>query len=210
MKSIILFGKGFSVSKCNKEIVEKYDDIAIINYPVLNDFFVNLLSGKNKIRYHFANCGTFDRRFTNEINDMLNIENIINTNFSKSNNYIHYLKNKDLFKDSISLREKYIAYFKSNFDLDPNSGILALQFLIDTNEYDNILLVGFDNYKIGEQTYYYPIELINSKLKYIVGDNKAIKNDGKYNQVNGHDPKKTEIYLSSLKKKYPNIKVERL
>jgi hypothetical protein len=210
MKSIILFGKGFSVSKCNKEIVEKYDDIAIINYPVLNDFFVNLLSGKNKIRYHFANCGTFDRRFTNEINDMLDIENIINTNFSKSNNYIHYLKNKDLFKDSISLREKYIAYFKSNFDLDPNSGILALQFLIDTNEYDNILLVGFDNYKIGEQTYYYPIELINSKLKYIVGDNKAIKNDGKYNQVNGHDPKKTEIYLSSLKKKYPNIKVERL
>ena len=210
MKSIILFGKGPSVSKCTKEIVEKYNDIAIVNYPILNDFFLNLISEKNKIKYHFANCGTFDERFTDQVNDILNIENVINTNFYKSNNYIHYLKNKDLIKDSIRLREKYHTYFKNSFDLDPNSGIISLQFLIDTNEYDNILLVGFDNYKIGEQTYYYPIELVNRKLKYIVGDNKAIKNDGKYNQVNGHDPKKTEIYLSSLKKKYPNIKVERL
>ena len=48
--------------------------------------------------------------------------------------------------------------------------------------------------------HYYSIELINRKLKYLVGDNKAIKNDGKYNQVNGHNSEKTEIYLSSLKK----------
>lgn len=88
--------------------------------------------------------------------------------------------------------------------------MLALQFLIDTGEYDNILLVGFDNYKIGEQTYYYPIKSINKNLKYIIGDNKGIKNDGKYNEVNGHNPEKTEIYLSSLKNKYPNIKLERL
>lgn len=208
MKSIILFGKGPSVSKCTKEIVGKYDDIAIINYPVLNDFFLNLILGK-KIKYHFANFNTFDERYTDHVNDMLNIENIINTNRNKSNNYINHLKNKDLlFKESI--RDKYETYFKNNFDLDPNSGIMALQFLIDTNEYDNILLVGFDNYKIGEQTYYFPIENINTKLKNIIGDNKDIKNDGKYNQVSGHNPEKTEIYLSSLKNKYPNIKIERL
>ena len=207
MKSIILFGKGPSVSKCTKEIVEKYHDIGIINYPFINDFFANLISGK-KIKYHFANCGTFDERYTDQINDTLNIENILNTHFNKSINYIHFLKNKNLFKGSI--RETYDTYFKNNFDLDPNSGILALQFLIDTGEYDNILLVGFDNYKIGEQTYYYPIENINTKIKYIIGDNKDIKNDGKYNQVSGHNPEKTEIYLSSLKNKYPNIKLERL
>ena len=207
MKSIILFGKGPSVSKCNKEIVEKYDDIVIVNYPVLNDFFLNLISGK-KIKYHFSNCYTYDERYTDQVNDMLKIENIINTNKHTKNSYVRYLKNKKLFKDSI--REKYETYFKNNFDLDPNSGIMGLQYLIDTGEYDNILLVGFDNYKIGEQTYYYPIENINKKLKIYIGDNKDIKKDGKYNQVNGHNPEKTEIYLSSLRNNYPNIKIERL
>ena len=207
MKSIILFGKGPSVLKCSREIVEKYDDIAIVNYPVINDFFGNLIKDK-KIKYHFANCGTFDERYTDEKNVFLNIENIINTNLYKSNNYIHYLKNKDLIKDC-KLREKYITYFKNNFDLDPNSGIMGLQFLIDTGEYDNILLVGFDNYKIGEQTYYYPIENINNKLKMYIKDN-IITKEGNFNIVSGHDPEKTEIYLSSLKNKYPNIKLERM
>jgi len=206
MKSILLFGKGPSVLKCSREIVEKYDDIAIVNYPVLNDFFLNLILNR-EIKYHFANCGTFDERYTDKVNNKLKIESIINTNFYNKNNYIKFFKNKNLFKNSI--REKYETYFKNNFDLDPNSGILGLQFLIDTGEYDNILLVGFDNYKIGEQTYYYPIENINTKLKYIIGDNKDIKNDGKYNQVSGHNPEKTEIYLSSLKNKYPNISIKR-
>jgi hypothetical protein len=206
MKSIILFGKGPSVSKCSKEIVEKYHDIAITNYPVLNDFFLNLISEK-KIKYHFSNCATYDDRYTDQVNDMLNIENIINTNKRTSNEYVRYLKNKKLFKDSI--REKYETYFKNNFDLEPNSGIMALQFLIDTGEYDNIILVGFDNYKIGEQTYYYPIKNINEKLKYLMGLN-IITKEGNFNIVSGHDPEKTEIYLSSLKNKYPNIKIERL
>ena len=202
MKSIILFGKGPSVSKCTKEIVEKYDDVAIVNYPVLTNFFNKLISNR-EIEYHFANCGNFDKRYKDHINDMLKIKNIINTN--TSNNYVHYVKN-NLIKCSI--REKYGPYFKNNFDLDPNSGILALQFLIDTGEYDNILLVGFDNYKIGEQTYYYPIELINENMKYLIG--RAFTKEGTFNIVSGHDPEKTEIYLSSLKNKYPNIKLERL
>jgi hypothetical protein len=202
MKSIVLFGKGPSVSKCSKEIVEKYDDVAIVNYPVLTNFFYKLISNR-EIEYHFANCADFDKRYKDHINDMLKIKNIINTHVH--NNYVHYLKN-NLIKCSI--REKYETYFKNNFDLDPNSGIMALQFLIDTGEYDNILLVGFDNYKIGEQTYYYPIENINENMKYLIG--KSYTKEGNFNIVSGHNPEKTEIYLSSLKNKYPNIKLDRL
>ena len=66
-----------------------------------------------------------------------------------------------------------------------------------------------DNYKIGEQTYYYPIDNINTKLKYLMGLN-IITKEGNFNIVSGHDPEKTEIYLSSLKNKYLNIKIERL
>ena len=205
MKSIIIFGKGPSVSKCTSDIVDKYHDIAIINYPVLNTFFTSLISDR-KIKYHFANLGTYDERYTDEVNNKLKIESIVNTNTKNSNNYKNYIKNKDLFKDSI--REKYETYFKNNFDLDPNSGIMALQFLIDTGKYDNILLVGFDNYKIGEQTYYYSVDNFNSKIKYLI-DKNIITKDGNFNIVSAHDPKKTEIYLSSLKNKYPNIKIER-
>uniref|UniRef100_A0AB39JFT7 Uncharacterized protein n=1 Tax=Florenciella sp. virus SA2 TaxID=3240092 RepID=A0AB39JFT7_9VIRU len=86
---------------------------------------------------------------------------------------------------------------------------MALQFLIDTGKYDNILLVGFDNFKIGEQTYYFPIENINTNLKYLIGKN-IITKEGNFNIISGHNPEKTEIYLSSLKNKYPNIKIKRL
>ena len=40
-KSIILFGKGPSVLKCTKQIVNQHDEIAICNYPVLTNFFYN-------------------------------------------------------------------------------------------------------------------------------------------------------------------------
>lgn len=206
MKSIILFGKGPSVLKCSKEIVEKYDDIAIVNYPVLNDFFMSFVSNR-KIKYHFANCGTFDERYSDQTNNTLKIESLINTNLTKSTQYINYLKNKDIFKGSI--REKYEPHFKNNFDLDPNSGILALQFLIDTEEYDSILLVGFDNFKKGDQTYYYSTNDFNPKIKYLIQQN-VITKEGKFNIVSGHNTDKTEMYLKSLNTTYPNIKIERL
>jgi hypothetical protein len=206
MKSIIIFGKGPSVSNCTREMVNQCDDIAICNYPVLNDFFTSLITDK-KIKYHFANCGTFDKRYTYDVNEKLNIEQIINTNYFKSNKYINFLKKKELFTHSI--REKYEIYFKNNFDLDPNSGIMGLQFLIDTGEYDKILLVGFDNYKIGEQVYYYPINDINKSLNYLIGKN-IITKEGNFNIISSHNPEKTENYLNSLHDKYQNIKIKRL
>ena len=85
MKSIVIFGKGPSVLRCNKEIVDQYDDIAIINYPVINDFFYGLIKDR-EIKYHFANCGTFDERYNDNINNLLQIQGIYNTN--KTNAYI--------------------------------------------------------------------------------------------------------------------------
>ena len=51
-KSIIIFAKGPSVLKCTRELVESHEDIAICNYPVLNDFFYNLIKDR-KINFHF-------------------------------------------------------------------------------------------------------------------------------------------------------------
>ena len=94
-KSIIIFAKGPSVLKCTRELVESHEDIAICNYPVLNDFFLNLIK-ERKIDYHFANCGTFDIRYTNDINEKLKIQKIYNTN-KGINHYKNFLKNNDIF-----------------------------------------------------------------------------------------------------------------
>jgi hypothetical protein len=80
-KSIIIFGKGPSVLKCTRDIVDSYEDIAIVNYPVLNDFFYPLIKDR-VINYHFCNCGSYDSRYTNIVNKKLKIEGIYNTNKS--------------------------------------------------------------------------------------------------------------------------------
>ena len=198
MKSIIIFGKGPSLLKCTKDIVDSYDDIALCNYPVLNDFFYNLIKNRT-IQYHFANCGTFDERYNDDINNLLQIQSIYNTN--KSNAYIDYISNKDLFKDTLysHMRE----YFFNNFDLDPSAGTMAIQYILNLNKYDKICVVGFDNFKQGEQWYYYKPELYNPKLKYLLG--KQITENGIYNQLSEHNPDKTLKYYLHIIENNKNI-----
>ena len=203
-KSILIFGKGPSVSRCTTEFVDKYDDIAICNFPVLNSHFKNLIKNKKQIQYHFANCGTFDERYTNSVNvSILNIQGIYNTNKITSNRYIEYLGNNNkLFKDNI--REKLLPYFKNKYDLDPNTGIMALQYILNLGKYNKIALVGFDNFKMGEQKYYYKPIAYNKKIKYLI-DKNVVTKEGLYNQICLHCPIKTKIYLQDVFKNNQNI-----
>ena len=202
-KSIIIFGKGPSLLRCTKEFVDTYDDIAICNYPVLNYFFYNLIKNR-KIKYHFANCGTFDERYSDKTNEFLQIEGIYNTNVKAAIQYKNFLKNKSLFKENI--REYQVEYFKK-FNLDPNTGTMALKYILDTKQYSKIAFVGFDNFKKGEQTYYYPPKLLNNKMKYLIPFN-IITKEGIYNQICLHDPKLTKQYYEYVFTNYKNIQFE--
>lgn len=198
MKSIIIFGKGPSLLKCTRDIVDSYDDIALCNYPVLNEFFYNLIENRT-INYHFANCGTFDERYNDNINNLLQIQGIYNTN--KTNAYIDYISNKDLFKDN--LYQPMRDYFFNNFDLDPATGTMAIQYILNLNKYDKICLVGFDNFQKGLPWYYYNPDLYNPKLKYLLGN--QITEKGIYNQVSAHSPEKTLQYYLNIIEKNKNI-----
>lgn len=127
-KSIIIFGKGPSILRCTKEFVDKFDDIAICNYPVINEFFLNLIKDR-EILYHFANCATFDERYNDSLNDSINIKGIFNCHFKKNiTPYYNFLDNKSLFKESI--RENSENYIKEhNFDFDPSTGTLAYIYI---------------------------------------------------------------------------------
>tara|TARA_R110002073_G_scaffold217844_3_gene378125 strand:+ start:4085 stop:4756 length:672 start_codon:yes stop_codon:yes gene_type:complete len=202
-KSIVIFGKGPSVSRCSREIIDKYDDIAICNYPVLNDFFYNLIKDR-EIKYHFANCGTYDKRYNDETNKLLKIKGVYNCNYKSSIlPYYNFLTDKKIFKESI--RETIEANLKKlNFDFDPSTGTLALYYIINTNIYNNILLVGFDNFKKGDQTYYFKPSEYNNKLNYLLKKN-IIKSDGIFNIINCHDPDKTKIFYEYLFSNNSNI-----
>ena len=202
-KSIIILGKGPSLLRCNKEFVDKFDDIAICNFPVLNSFFENLIKDRN-ILYHFANCGTFDERYDLNVHNKLCIKNIINTNSKDNKAYANYLKNHSLIKENI--KETMLEKFKS-YDLDPNTGTMALQYILDTKKYNKIALVGFDNFKKGGNMYYYETKDYNKKIEYLIGLNLVTK-DGIYNQISSHNPVKTKKYYEYVFKKNTNIKFE--
>ena len=204
-KSIIIFGKGPSVLRCNREIVDQHDDIAICNYPVINDFFYELIKGRD-IKYHFANCATFDERYDDNMNNKLNIKTIYNSN-KGINHYKNFLKNDKLFSNENLYQDIYLNYFEKKYNFKFSTGIMALKYIINTNLYNKITLVGYDNYKLGEQTYYYKPEEYNNSIKYLLKNN-TIKQNGEYNIVSGHDPEKTKKYLESVYLDYPNINFE--
>jgi hypothetical protein len=193
-RSIVIFGKGPSLVRCSRELVDEYDDLVICNYPVLTKEFMELVEN-HEIKYHFANCGTYDIRYTDDVNNKLKIRNIINTHKNNCRKYHNFIKNKSLFREGI--REYYLKYFIENYDFDPSTGIMALQYILDLKQYDKILLVGFDNFKKGEQMYYFKPQDYNNNMKYLL-DDKVLKKDGTFNIISGHDPDKTFNYLNNI------------
>lgn len=204
MRSIIIFGKGPSLLRCTKQFVDQYDDIAICNYPVMNDFFYPLIKNRT-ILYHFANCCTFDNRYTDSSNEALRIQGIYNTHYiTDPLPYKDFLRNKTLFKDNI--RGPMEKYFQQR-GFDPSTGTLALQYVLNSNIYNKIALVGFDNFKKGDQMYYFtPAEYADS-IKYLLNKN-VIAKDGTYQQTSGHDPDKTRQFYESVFINNPHVQFD--
>lgn len=218
-RSIIIFGKGPSVLNCTRDIVKEYDEIAICNFPVLNDFFCKLIEGK-KINHHFANCGTYDDRYTTLINKKLGITNIYNTNSPGTTNYLQYIAvhtDKNSINFHNTLKEDAEKYFKNlpsdsgMNKLDPSTGTMALWYLVNTKMYDNVCLVGFDNFIKGDSTYYYKPSEYNNKIKYLINNalhenEYIITKDGTFNIESGHSPSLTMKFYNYIFKNNKNIK----
>jgi hypothetical protein len=129
----------------------------------------------------------------------------MNTN-TGINKYSLYLNNKNILINN-SIYDEYILRFKEKNNFKPSSGIVALNFILNTNEYSKITLVGFDNYQKNTQIYYYKPELINPQLRYYF-DRGDMKHDGTINDNEAfqHPPEKTYNYLIDTIKKNQHIK----
>lgn len=205
MKSIIIFGKGPSVLKCTRKIVDDHDEIAICNYPPLNDFFYSLIKDKI-IHYHFANCGTFDTRWTNELNHKLQIQKIFNTNRGV-NKYMNYLNNNTLFQNKNLYQTIYKNYFDKNYKFKPPTGLYALHYILKTNKYNKITLIGFDGFDLNKTVYFFDIAKEgfreNERLLHLG----VYSKDGKLKIPTEHPTDKVINYIKDQIVKYKNIKI---
>lgn len=212
-KSIIIFGKGPSLLRCNREFVDQYDDIAICGFPpLINDFAKLVNNPTREIKYHFGNAGDphlikknnkVMALYNDKVNEIFNISEFYDIG-AGTNNYKKYLQNKNIFKGNI--KEKYFAEFKSKYDFDkwgPSGGVYAIHHILKLKKYDKIALVGFDNFEQGKQRYYFDLKYINPSLHYIIG--RDITLDNKTIIKTLHSSEKTTDYFKYIFTEFPNI-----
>ena len=213
MKSIVLIGKGPSLLRCNKEFIDKFDDIAIIGYPPPTQDFLKIIRG-NKIKYHFCNCGdpylinqNSEALYNDNLNTKWGIETIFDYGAGK-NNYKKYVKNNIFHKEN--LKHKYLPGFieKNIFDHHgPSGGIYALHHILQKKIYNKIGLVGFDNFEEGKQRYYFGIEFYQPSLRYLIRPNGPITPDNITNHKSLHNTDATKKFLESIFNNY-NVNFE--
>jgi nucleoside-diphosphate-sugar epimerase len=192
-KSLIIIGKGYSVWKCTKEIVDSHDEVCLINSPIYNGY-EHLIS--NRADFMFTNkTGLI---YTPQMVKKLGLKKMFFTGhsyqkFGANHSGVQAVyPNPNLYEDILAKEE-----FKAS------SGIQALTYFIKTGEYSKITLVGFDFYEIGQPPYYYGVDQAHPEMKYLWG-NKYKGN--KINATSGHDPSKSIDYLVKLMDQNKDIK----
>lgn len=185
-KSIIIIGKGYSVTKCTKEFVDSHDEVAIINSPIYGEYEY-LIS--NHADYLFTNktgmlysvdqikkLGLKEMIFTGNDNQrFVRVSNLVKIIYPKPL-LIH--RNKDIFG-------KYGI----------NSGLQSLLYLLEKKRYNKISLVGFDFYQLGLPPYYFDPKYAHKEMKYLW--NCGWKNNI-VNSINSHDEDKSINYLINI------------
>jgi hypothetical protein len=192
MSSIILIGKGYSVKKCSKSFVDSHDYVCIINSPVYNGY-TDLISDRA------------DFMFTNKTG-MVYGDNLINElglkkMFFTGHPYQRFQRTSSIV-ESVYPNPNLHEEIKKKEGFSASSGLQALTYMINTNKYNKISLVGFDFYVLGQPPYYYGKDEAHNEIKYLWEG--AWKNNV-VNIPSGHDTDKSINYLEKLIKENKQI-----
>jgi len=204
-KSVVIVGKGISVLKCDSTFLNKFDEIAFCNFPPIIGYENHIGA---KADYHFMNAHD-PNPYPKNIIDNLGLTHILNTHPSPHEGYKNCFPSYDIFYDP-EYGKITTQYFKKNYNLDPSTGLQAFYYFVKKEEYKTIGLVGFDYFKVGEKGYYYPVNEVQSTLKYLYSNDgsKPFDRKGIRIQENSHNSKKTEELVQSLASKYNKIILE--
>lgn len=172
-KSIAILGKGPSVSKCTRDFIDSFDEVAACGRPVFSGYeqFIG-----NRVHWDFANRTSTP--YTEEEKVRLGVIKTIDTG---SNTQI-----QDQF----------------DYDgVDPSTGILAFHHFLKRPEYTRIALIGFDLFQTMSKMYYYKNEEFDPAVDWLWRDGTYDK-EGRLTIVSGHDTKETHLYLNEMFERY--------
>ena len=210
MTSVIVFGKGNSILRSNKDYVETFDRKAIINFPYIHGYEKYI---SNKFDYHFCmTYGHLEYFFRNKninqqdydyyINNKLKISHIFNIGNHTKLTINNLLKDKNI-KYDLSFRRTMMN--KKKYSWFPPSGILVIDYFIDCG-FKHISLVGYDFYcDINPNISIKKNKLIQSYY-YLNSDNFNCAENCM--DINTHHPEKQVEYFIKKVKQNPTIRFD--
>ena len=191
-KSIVIIGRGHSVTKSTKQFIDLHDEVCIINQLFYNNY-KHLIS--DHADYIFGNRTSF--RYSQEMVDMLGLKEMIFT--GKSDQKFDRVNNKlKINYPNPNLRD----IMMEKYGFDPSSGIQALYYFLDIGKYNQISIVGFDFYEVGSIPYYFKPSEADNEQKYLWG---STYKDNKINIPSGHDTTISIDYLIDVITENPSI-----
>lgn len=206
MSSIVIIAKGPSVLKCNKQFIDSFSQVAIINYPVYTGYEKYI---SNHADYHFCMTYCSDKMdFTcNDIkkyylDNTLGIKEICNVGNQDRDMHSKYYKNKKI-KWDFKFRMKHNN--RKQFDWFLPAGILALDYFLKNKTYKRIGLVGFDFFSSDNKLYYFSDNIEMAKTRFPEFWKDKYK---KPQKTNSHNPDKQIKYVIDAIKNNKNIKFE--
>lgn len=197
-KSVAILGKGPSILLGNSDMYENFDEIAFVNWPIVNnkympqrcDSMFTHYFGDQEIDENRKKMKPSSPAWWIEEVKKYKIKNIFCT-IKNDENYINKFIPNNYHDIKI---HKNLRYINDKMCFDNCSGLFAIQYYCEQCDIDTIFFIGFDAY-IGnsiKDTYYF------TYTGNITGTSDPIKNDC-------HDRKLTIGYLQNLGRKYPKI-----
>jgi len=207
-KSIVIIGKGPSISRCTKEYIDSFDEVAICGHPIYTGY-QHLIS--NRANYDFLNCCD-PNPYSAEFVKKLGITHVFNTGgrdiFPPRKDTVPF----EYIKYHSDVRGELLSYFKEKYDLDPATGTMAFEMVLRMKKHYKIALVGFDLMEIDEKNYYYDRKYVQQNLQRLYVDHpneiNIYSNSGIRLVKSGHDTEKTYQYMNECFNDNPTILFE--
>tara|TARA_R100001082_G_C4352080_1_gene155019 strand:+ start:838 stop:1503 length:666 start_codon:yes stop_codon:yes gene_type:complete len=198
LSSIVIIGKGPSVAKSTRELVDSYEEVAICGHPVYSGY-EHLIS--DHADYDFCNVGDIE-----PYNIDLGVKYVLNTGGIGT-------ENRKPVKGLIPENAKYIpdlsyslrGYFAKEYDLDPSTGTYALEYILRLNKHDHICMIGFDLMQVDKPIYYFKKSEVKKNLLYLFS-NGTFTSEGVRIKKSGHDSEITFKYMVDRFRQYKNVK----
>ena len=197
-KSICIIGKGPSVLLGNSSMYNDFDEIALINWPIIDDKYLPKRCD-SMFTHYFGDQEIYENRKKMLVtsnpwskDDIIkyDVKNIY-CSIPNDENYIKKFIPNNYYNIKI---HKHLRHINDIMKFDNNTGMFALTYYCEQPDVEKIFFIGFDAYtgKTKEDNYYFTIP---DKItgQYSTNDNDC------------HDRKLTIDYIQNICKKYPNI-----